>query len=74
MDFELINETLHIKSSCFSHQDIVEFIGQSFPYILADFFENENIHSMHDFIINWSELKDRFKSFFEMAMFVAIIV
>ena len=74
MDFELIGSTLHIKSECFSNQEIVDFINDNFQYILADFFKNENIHSMNDFIANWSELKDRFKSFFEMAMFIAIII
>ena len=74
MEFELIDNILHIKSSCFSNKGIVKLIEENFVYILKDFFKCENIHSMHDFIVNWSSLKERFEVFFEMAIFVASVV
>lgn len=73
MEFDIIDGKLHIKSDAFREPEVIAFIGDSFPYILADFFENENIHSMNDFILNWKDLKSKFESFFTMAMMVAII-
>ena len=73
MEFELNGDKLTIKSNAFSDKDVVEFIGDVFPYIMKDFFENEHIHSMHDFIVNWKELKSSFELFFHTAMLIAII-
>lgn len=73
MDFELNGDKLSIRSDCFSDKEVVAFVGDVFPYILKDFFDNKNIKSMRDFILNWKELKDDFSVFFHTAMLVAIL-